>query len=287
MSYEAAAWAIQQKPNTAHEKLVLIAIADCFNKNNSRCDPSIAHLADVCLCNTRTVMRAIQNLEDQGFIGAVKKLGIRTKYTIKAVTLSHASPSATRDSEPLTSDSHDTTSDSQSQTSDTKYTRTSKNQEGTSKEPEQRDLEIATQIFNRLREINPDHKKPNLKTWAFDIEKTKRIDRRSESELWRVFMWATNDSFWRSNILSPKALRKQFDKLSIASKSQKGEQNGNNQRPTTTKAKDFLDWPTRENESPVCDSGDLVPEPFSEGAGSGRSASDFESLESSPRKIFR
>ena len=224
MSYEAAAWAIQQRPKTAHEKLVLVVIADCLNKDSLRCDPSISHLADLCLCNTRTVMRAVQGLEKQGFISVEKALGIRTKYTLKAVTLSQGRHTVTSDSESLTSDSHDTTSDSESQTSDTKYTRTSKNQEGTSKEPDERDLIIAEQMFLRLREINPEHKKPNLKSWAFDIEKIKRIDQRSEGELWKVFMWATNDNFWCSNILSPKSLRKQFDKLSIASKSQCGQQ---------------------------------------------------------------
>lgn len=114
VSFEAAAWAIHQSPRTAHEKLVLIVLADHYNKNNSRCDPSISRMAEMCLCSERQVKRAIQSLEQQGFIQCERTLGMRTRYTLNQChTVTSDSPSpVTHSPEPVTH-SHPT-SDSQS-----------------------------------------------------------------------------------------------------------------------------------------------------------------------------
>lgn len=82
MSFEAAAWAIKQKTETPVEKLVLIALADCYNKNNSRCDPSKAHIAEIALCSERYVSGAIASLVEQGFISVDRKTGRRSNYNI-------------------------------------------------------------------------------------------------------------------------------------------------------------------------------------------------------------
>ena len=68
MSFQAAAWAIKQRPQSATEKLLLIALADCMNGETGRCFPSIAFLANAALCSTRTAQRGIKSLEQQGFI---------------------------------------------------------------------------------------------------------------------------------------------------------------------------------------------------------------------------
>jgi len=82
MSFEVAAWAIKQKTKTPVEKLVLITLADCYNKNNSRCDPSKAHIADIALCSERYVSEAIASLVEQGFISVDRKTGRRSNYSI-------------------------------------------------------------------------------------------------------------------------------------------------------------------------------------------------------------
>ncbi len=82
MSFEAAAWAIKQRTKLPTEKLVLIALSDCHNKDTARCDPSLLTLADVALCSDRTAIRAIESLVKQGFISTIKTLGKRTKYTL-------------------------------------------------------------------------------------------------------------------------------------------------------------------------------------------------------------
>jgi hypothetical protein len=48
-------------------------------------------------------------------------------------------------------------------------------------------------------------------------------DNRTHREMCELFQWAMNDSFWRSNILSPAKLRAKWDQLSIKRGGQKPE----------------------------------------------------------------
>ncbi len=77
------------------------------------------------------------------------------------------------------------------------------------------DLKTAEWIFDRILLINPSNKKPNFDTWSEHVRLMRQVDNKSHSEICGVFNWANKDEFWKSNILSPAKLRKQFDKLSI------------------------------------------------------------------------
>ena len=88
MSFEAAAWAIKQTPDTQTDKLVLIALCDCLNSNTQRCDPSNAHLAEAAMCSERYISDSTTRLENSGFITVRRKHGRRNKYTIKTPELS-------------------------------------------------------------------------------------------------------------------------------------------------------------------------------------------------------
>jgi len=73
-------------------------------------------------------------------------------------------------------------------------------------------------LFDLIKERDSKHKKPNLQTWAKQIDLMIRIDKRSEKEIEDCIRWAQNDSFWQNNILSTSKLRKQFDQLYLKSK---------------------------------------------------------------------
>jgi uncharacterized protein YdaU (DUF1376 family) len=77
------------------------------------------------------------------------------------------------------------------------------------------DLKLANFIWQRILLLSPKAKKPNLEKWADTIRVTRQMDNRTHKELQDVFIWANKDSFWQTNILSPIALRKQFDKLAV------------------------------------------------------------------------
>jgi len=71
-------------------------------------------------------------------------------------------------------------------------------------------------FFDELKKINPQHKEPDLKKWAKDLDRMIRLDKRNPEEVKEIIVWALNDPFWRKNMLSPEALRKQYDRLWIA-----------------------------------------------------------------------
>lgn len=81
------------------------------------------------------------------------------------------------------------------------------------------DVRVARDMFAAIQKINPKHKEPNFDKWADEIRLIRERDNRTHEEIVHLFQWANADSFWRSNILSPASLRKQWDKLSIKIKS--------------------------------------------------------------------
>lgn len=69
MSFKAAAWAIEtERVQNAHQRVVLIILADCHNAETARCDPSIEYLAKKAMISRRSVERAIQGLEEVGLL---------------------------------------------------------------------------------------------------------------------------------------------------------------------------------------------------------------------------
>jgi hypothetical protein len=62
--------------------------------------------------------------------------------------------------------------------------------------------------------VNPKHSEPrNWQRWTEAIRLMRTRDGRSLREIAVLFAWANLDSFWAANILSPTALREQWDKL--------------------------------------------------------------------------
>ena len=68
--------------------------------------------------------------------------------------------------------------------------------------------EFMSKRINLIAPINP-----NLKTWAKNIRLMRERDGRTHQEICQVFVWANQDDFWRTNILSPAKLRKQYGQL--------------------------------------------------------------------------
>lgn len=82
-------------------------------------------------------------------------------------------------------------------------------------------VSIADLIIDHVRSLNPNAKNITSKlkhtrfAWASEIERLHRLDGAEWIEIEAVFKWASNDSFWRVNILGAVKLRKQFDDLKI------------------------------------------------------------------------
>jgi uncharacterized sporulation protein YeaH/YhbH (DUF444 family) len=73
---------------------------------------------------------------------------------------------------------------------------------------------VADYLLNKILSEKPNFKKPNMQTWAKDIDKAMRIDGRTEQELTGCIDWIyTKGTFWIPNILSGRKLREKFDTM--------------------------------------------------------------------------
>ena len=82
------------------------------------------------------------------------------------------------------------------------------------KQQSKEDIDTAQLLLDEIRNNLPEYKAPNsLNGWADEVRKMIEIDRRTRDQIEFVIKWAQQDTFWQSNILSMKAVRKQFDRL--------------------------------------------------------------------------
>ncbi|HHZ7075536.1 TPA: hypothetical protein ACWLWR_000316 [Morganella morganii] len=75
------------------------------------------------------------------------------------------------------------------------------------------DLKAAQWIFQLITKISPSAKTPNWSGWANDIRLMREQDSRTHSDICQMFKFANQDSFWKSNILSPAKLREKWTQL--------------------------------------------------------------------------
>ena len=71
----------------------------------------------------------------------------------------------------------------------------------------------ANYLLEKIREHKPDLKEPDIQKWADTMRLLIEKDKREPIKIAQVIDWATNDTFWRANILSADTLRNQWDKL--------------------------------------------------------------------------
>ncbi|MCC9023006.1 Replication protein O [Bacillus nakamurai] len=89
------------------------------------------------------------------------------------------------------------------------------------------DMENAEYLFKEIQNNNPDAKKPNLEKWANEFRLIRERDKRTDEQIKYLINWSQQDSFWKTNILSPASLRKQFDRLVTKIKSDKEQKKAN------------------------------------------------------------
>ena len=81
------------------------------------------------------------------------------------------------------------------------------------------EYQLACLLLERILKRNPEYKKPNLQTWAKEIDLMIRTDKRKPDKIRKIIGlahddWKPGGAFcWAKNILSVKSLRKQFDQL--------------------------------------------------------------------------
>ena len=77
------------------------------------------------------------------------------------------------------------------------------------------EFRLSGMLLNEILKRNPTHKKPNLQSWAKNMDYLIRIDMKKPEEIKRVILWCQKDSFWQNNILSTGKLRDKYDELKL------------------------------------------------------------------------
>jgi len=75
------------------------------------------------------------------------------------------------------------------------------------------EVRLSEKLFSLILQKNPNHKKPNIQSWARQIDLMIRVDKRQIEQIETIIDWCQADSFWQNNILSTKKLREKFDQL--------------------------------------------------------------------------
>ena len=75
------------------------------------------------------------------------------------------------------------------------------------------EFRLSKLLFNKIKERNPNHKKPDLQKWAYDIDLMIRVDKRNPEIIKKIIIWCQQNDFWQNNILSTAKLREQYDQL--------------------------------------------------------------------------
>ena len=75
-------------------------------------------------------------------------------------------------------------------------------------------IRMAETLKSLILQNNPGAKTPDdLTKWQSEFDKMKRIDKRTDEQIFAVMEFSQKDPFWKSNILSAGKLREQFDRL--------------------------------------------------------------------------
>ena len=86
------------------------------------------------------------------------------------------------------------------------------------KKPDSESTRLAELLFTLHKKYDKAYSPPrkHIETWAEDIEKLHRIDKREYPDIERVIRWVKSDgNFWFSNIMSGAKLREQFSRLCV------------------------------------------------------------------------
>lgn len=107
--------------------------------------------------------------------------------------------------------------------------------------PDSKPYRCARKLLDEILKNKPDFKLPDLQKWADTFRLMNERDDRTWKTIGDVIMFATQDEFWRVNILSADKLRKQFDRLEMEKDKQK-------QKRKAIQRETLPDWAIKGNE---------------------------------------
>lgn len=193
-------------------KIVLLVLQSYYNEQKGYSYPSQTTLMkDCCIKDKKTLLNALDSLEKAGYIKRVCGKGVNNKYFI-----SNVENSTSVENHPGTKKSPqgrvEKSTASSTKKPHTRNTNTNTNT-NTKYSDDSNEVKLANYLYKLIQRNNPKAKKPNIQSWARDVDLMIRKDNRTVEEIKSVIDYCQNDRFWYSNILSTKKLRDKFDML--------------------------------------------------------------------------
>lgn len=113
---------------------------------------------------------------------------------------------------------------------------------------------MATYFYRRVQKVAEEAgikhltTKSNMQTWSDDMRKLVEVDDVDKQLVKDVMDWVTQDSFWKTNVLSASKLRKQFPQLAIKMNEQKKTKQPVKHRDHRDKEIEFQQWISEGND---------------------------------------
>ena len=242
MSFEAQAWARKIKVGTVSHKAVLMVMANCADQDGY-CWPSAHYIAESTELSMRTVRYGITALENMGLIVRTRRerdngsmqsnhyqllLAVSSPVTVVlpekqggdgATTAPYGATIAPSQGggDGATIAPYGATIAPLELPKNIKNRTLSEKSEQTL-DPD--DLTTAHWMFDRIKQLVPNHKPPNFNRWCNDIRLLRERGQHSHRDICALFKWANSDPFWSSNVLSPAKLREKWTQLWLKANSE-------------------------------------------------------------------
>lgn len=89
-----------------------------------------------------------------------------------------------------------------------------------------KEVRLSNLLLSKILQRNPDHKKPNIQTWAKEVDYMIRLDKRDPQKIANLIDWVQSDTFEQNNVLCTAKLRKRYDALFLKMGGGTGNNNG-------------------------------------------------------------
>ena len=177
--------------------------------------PSVNLITDMLGISRQRFNKHRKLLEDKGYITIKKNRTPEGSWGNNVYTLETLPRSQNLTSDNLTSDNP--TSGNVTTNNNTFNNNTiNNNTKSTSRSKlkfETHHLKLAELLYKEILHNNPQHKKPNLESWANDFRLMMEIDKREGKEIQELILFSQSHDFWYKNILSAGKLREKYDVL--------------------------------------------------------------------------
>lgn len=211
---------VRDKNLTSMEMFIYIEISQLAMLEHG-CVASNGHFAQLFDIKKEAVSRAISSLEKKGYINSKIKNGSRNFS--RSITLNKMLFDPKQNVIPPLTKCSETKGTNTITNTDTKEIVATAPDTPPRKQKKKamftdEDMGLAVTMYHNILAMNEGYKKPDLEMWANEFRLMREIDKRTVEGMDNFLnSLATDDDrmweFWRGNILSPKSMRNNYDKV--------------------------------------------------------------------------